>query len=176
MPVQIETVKAIPIRDASEYVAVVRSQHAVQIQPQVDGHVTRIDVVSGSRVRAGAPLIQIDPRRQVVQELARRLLAEIAIVRNIRHPAVGTASRRRPACVLGFLISAWPGHLRYLEKMVSRGAARASHGDLVAGAYGTMNRGSGPRLTVGRDHEGKPVGQPGAHTRIPVGCNEHRKP
>jgi RND family efflux transporter MFP subunit len=53
-----------PIEDASEYVATLRSLHATAIQPQVDGQVTQVFVKSGDRVRQGAPLVQIDPRRQ----------------------------------------------------------------------------------------------------------------
>jgi RND family efflux transporter MFP subunit len=64
IPVEIETVRSAIQRDTSEYVANLISRHSVRVQPQVDGHVTRIDVVSGSLVRAGAPLMQIDPRRQ----------------------------------------------------------------------------------------------------------------
>jgi RND family efflux transporter MFP subunit len=64
VPVEIETVRSALQRDTSEYVANLISRHSVRVQPQVDGHVTRIDVVSGSRVRVGAPLMQIDPRRQ----------------------------------------------------------------------------------------------------------------
>lgn len=64
VPVEIQTVRSALQRDTSEYVANLISRHSVRVQPQVDGHVTRIDVVSGSQVRAGAPLMQIDPRRQ----------------------------------------------------------------------------------------------------------------
>jgi RND family efflux transporter MFP subunit len=64
MPVQIETVKAVPIRDASEYVAVLRSRQSVQVQPQVDGHVNQILVASGDRVHPGTPLLEIDPSQQ----------------------------------------------------------------------------------------------------------------
>jgi RND family efflux transporter MFP subunit len=64
LPVQIETVKAVPIRDSSEYVALVRSQHSVQVQPQVDGHVYKILVASGDKVRPGTPLLVIDPSQQ----------------------------------------------------------------------------------------------------------------
>ena len=53
-----------PIEDASEYVATLRSLNATAIQPQVDGQVTQVFVKSGDRVRQGAPLVQIDPRRQ----------------------------------------------------------------------------------------------------------------
>jgi len=63
-PVVLTVAKAQPIDDATEYVATLRSLHSTTIQPQVDGQITQIFVKSGDRVRAGAPLVQIDPRRQ----------------------------------------------------------------------------------------------------------------
>ena len=41
-----------------------RSLHSTTIQPQVEGRVTKIFVKSGDLVRAGAPLVQIDPEKQ----------------------------------------------------------------------------------------------------------------
>jgi RND family efflux transporter MFP subunit len=76
MPVQIETVKSVPIRDASEYVAVVRSRHAVQIQPQVDGHVSKILVASGDKVRPGEPLLVIDPSQQAATVNSQRAIRD----------------------------------------------------------------------------------------------------
>ena len=64
MPVEIATVKAQPLADATEYVAVLRSRREVLVQPQVPGHVTAIAVASGDRVERGALLMQIDPRQQ----------------------------------------------------------------------------------------------------------------
>ncbi len=64
MPVQIESVKSVPLRDATEYVGVLRSRQSVQIQPLVEGHVSKILVASGDDVRPGTPLIDIDPSRQ----------------------------------------------------------------------------------------------------------------
>jgi RND family efflux transporter MFP subunit len=64
VPVEIERVRSSVQRDASEYVASLISRHSVRVQPQVDGHVFRIDVASGAQVRPGAPLMLIDPRRQ----------------------------------------------------------------------------------------------------------------
>ena len=52
------------IEEATEYVATLRSLRSTTIQPQIDGQITQIFVKSGDRVRQGAPLIQIDPRRQ----------------------------------------------------------------------------------------------------------------
>jgi RND family efflux transporter MFP subunit len=63
-PVVLSTAKAVPIDDATEYVATLRSLHSTTIQPQVEGQITQIFVKSGDRVRQGASLVQIDPRRQ----------------------------------------------------------------------------------------------------------------
>jgi RND family efflux transporter MFP subunit len=53
-----------PIQDTSEYVATLKSMQSTTVQPQIDGQITQIFVRSGERVRQGAQLFQIDPRRQ----------------------------------------------------------------------------------------------------------------
>jgi RND family efflux transporter MFP subunit len=53
-----------PIQDDSEFIATVRSLHSTTINPQVEGVVTKIFVKSGDTVRAGTPLVQIDPEKQ----------------------------------------------------------------------------------------------------------------
>jgi RND family efflux transporter MFP subunit len=53
-----------PVEDATEYVATLKSLHSTTVQPQIDGQITHIYVKSGDRVKQGAPLMQIDPRRQ----------------------------------------------------------------------------------------------------------------
>jgi RND family efflux transporter MFP subunit len=58
------TLAAKPVPRTSEFVATVRSLRSTTIQPQVEGIVRRIFVKSGDRVRAGAPLVQIDPEKQ----------------------------------------------------------------------------------------------------------------
>ena len=62
--VKLETVKSASVEDATEYVATLKSLRSTTIQPQIDGQITQIHVKSGDRVNEGAPLIQIDPRRQ----------------------------------------------------------------------------------------------------------------
>ena len=52
------------IEDATEYVATLKSLRSTAIQPQIDGQITQIFVKSGDHVAEGAPLAQIDPRRQ----------------------------------------------------------------------------------------------------------------
>jgi RND family efflux transporter MFP subunit len=62
--VGIVTLQNHPLEVASEFISTVRSLHSTTIQPQVDGRVTRIFVKSGDAVRAGAPILQIDPDKQ----------------------------------------------------------------------------------------------------------------
>jgi RND family efflux transporter MFP subunit len=62
--VKLEAVKTSDVEDATEYVATLKSLRSTTIQPQIDGQITDIHVKSGDRVNQGAPLIQIDPRRQ----------------------------------------------------------------------------------------------------------------
>jgi RND family efflux transporter MFP subunit len=63
-PVAIAVARATPIEDTSEYVATLKSLQSTTVQPQIDGQITKILVVSGDRVAQGAPLMQIDAQRQ----------------------------------------------------------------------------------------------------------------
>jgi RND family efflux transporter MFP subunit len=58
------TLQPKPVERASEFIATLRSLRSTTIQPEVAGSVTRIFVKSGDVVRAGAPLVQIDPDKQ----------------------------------------------------------------------------------------------------------------
>src|SRR6059036_1302835 len=62
--VTLEPARTTPVEDATEYVAMLKSLRSTTVQPQTDGQITRISVKSGDRVTQGAPLMQIDPRRQ----------------------------------------------------------------------------------------------------------------
>ncbi len=64
VPVEIARVATSPLRDSSEYLSILRSRRSVRLQPQVEGWVTAIHVSSGAQVPRGAPLVDIDPRRQ----------------------------------------------------------------------------------------------------------------
>src|SRR5262245_20487509 len=63
-PVVVAAAQVTPIEQTTEYVATVRSLRSTAIQPQIDGQITQIFVKSGDRVAQGAPVVQIDPRRQ----------------------------------------------------------------------------------------------------------------
>jgi RND family efflux transporter MFP subunit len=62
--VAVKTLRPEPVPRTTEYVATLQSRQSITIQPQVEGHVTKIFVKSGDRVAAGAPLLQIDPEKQ----------------------------------------------------------------------------------------------------------------
>jgi RND family efflux transporter MFP subunit len=64
MPVKVTALAPTSVDDTSEFVATVKSLSSTMVRPQVDGHVTRIYVKSGDHVKAGTPLVQIDPQRQ----------------------------------------------------------------------------------------------------------------
>jgi RND family efflux transporter MFP subunit len=76
VPVEVVTVKAIPLRETTEYVSTLKSRRSVSVQPQVNGWVTAIDVDAGARVKPGTTLMRIDARRQIAnlrgQEAARQ--------------------------------------------------------------------------------------------------------
>lgn len=62
--VKAKTLEPVPIPQTSEYLGTLKSRHSAILNPQVDGQVTRILVRSGERVKAGTPLMQIDPLEQ----------------------------------------------------------------------------------------------------------------
>jgi RND family efflux transporter MFP subunit len=64
VPVKTVVIQPVPITDASEYLATLKSRHSTALNPQVEGQVTQILVKSGNRVTAGTPLMQIDPLKQ----------------------------------------------------------------------------------------------------------------
>jgi RND family efflux transporter MFP subunit len=64
VPVQMKTLSPTSVPDATEYVATLKSLGSTSVRPQVEGIITRIFVKSGVRVRAGAPIVQIDAARQ----------------------------------------------------------------------------------------------------------------
>jgi RND family efflux transporter MFP subunit len=80
--VTLATAEVRPIEETTEYVATLKSLRSTTIHPQIDGQITHILVKSGDRVRQGAPLMQIDPRRQqaaVSSQEAERAAREAAV-------------------------------------------------------------------------------------------------
>lgn len=65
-PTDVQTIALVnkPIPQSSEFVATIRSLRSTTVQPQVEGFVRQIFIKAGDRVRAGEPIVQIDPDRQ----------------------------------------------------------------------------------------------------------------
>ena len=61
-PVEIVTLEEKPIEQATEFVGTVKSRRSTEIQPQVEGFITRIAARPGQRVAAGTLLMEIDSR------------------------------------------------------------------------------------------------------------------
>ena len=62
MAVEIATLEAKPIEQTTEFVGTVKSRRSTDIQPQVEGFITRITAKPGQRLAAGALLMEIDSR------------------------------------------------------------------------------------------------------------------
>jgi RND family efflux transporter MFP subunit len=62
--VNVTTLHASPVRDTNDYLAQLVSRHHVSLFPQVAGIVGAIHAKPGDVVKAGAPLLQIDPRKE----------------------------------------------------------------------------------------------------------------
>ena len=62
--VKIVTLAPRPLEEFSDFISTVRSLHSTNVQPQVEGRITKIFVKSGDVVKLGTPMLQIDPERQ----------------------------------------------------------------------------------------------------------------
>ena len=65
MPVKVAPVALNAVPTGDTYVSTIKSRRTANMQPQVDGNLTRIFVTSGQAVKAGQILMQIDPLKQV---------------------------------------------------------------------------------------------------------------
>ncbi len=83
MPVQVQVVESREIINSTEYLSILKSRHSANINPQVEGYITKISVMSGDRVAEGAPLLQVDPLKQqaTVESQEMELSAQEADVR-----------------------------------------------------------------------------------------------
>ena len=98
--VTVATLAMHPVEDSSEFIATVRSLRSTTVQPQVEGRVTRIFVKSGDVVKAGTPLLQIDPEKQA------------ATVRNTEAQRTARESD----------VTYWQGQVERLQSLLKAGA------------------------------------------------------
>ncbi len=104
MPVTTITLANQPVEQVSEFVASLKSRRSSTIQPQAEGHLTRIAVRSGERVSQGAVLFEIDsaPEQAALASLqsmrpmreAELSFAQQQVQRNQALLAAGAVSQR----------------------------------------------------------------------------------
>lgn len=63
-PVKVITAASQVVPLSTDYLATLKSRTSATLQPLVEGDITRIFVNSGQQVEAGAPVLEIDPRKQ----------------------------------------------------------------------------------------------------------------
>ena len=88
MAVEAITLQASPVERATEYVGTLKSRRSTTIQPQAEGFITRIHTTAGTRVNAGAVLMEIDAGRQ------RAAVASLESVRAARQADVALARQQ----------------------------------------------------------------------------------
>ena len=113
--VQIVTLEQKPIEQTSEFIATVQSRQSMTVQPEVDGIITRIFVKSGQRVRAGAPLVQINADKQQ------------AAVRSTEANRAGTEAD----------VQYWRQQVKRLESLVEAGAISRQEFELAQNSLRT---------------------------------------
>lgn len=64
MPVKTVQINSESVPLSDEYISTIKSRRSATISPQVDGNLTAIYVHSGDRVKAGQPMMEIDPNKQ----------------------------------------------------------------------------------------------------------------
>lgn len=104
MPVETITLANKPVEQVTEFVASLKSRRSSTIQPQAEGHLTRIAVRSGERVSQGALLFEIDsaPEQAALASLqsmrpmreAELAFAQQQVQRNKALLAAGAVSQR----------------------------------------------------------------------------------
>jgi RND family efflux transporter MFP subunit len=63
-PVKVITAQSQMVPLSTDYLATLKSRNGATLQPLVEGDITRIFVNSGQQVEQGAPVLEIDPRKQ----------------------------------------------------------------------------------------------------------------
>lgn len=146
-PVKTFTLRSTEIPSSSEYVGTLKSRRSIDLNPQVEGQVTEIFVKSGNSVKAGTPVMQIDPLMQEAtlggQEAARAAqvanvqLAQTNWDRVKQLYDAGVVSRQVLDQVQSSLDSA-KEQLKYLDQQVSAQQVQLRYYRVVAPTDGII--------------------------------------
>ena len=93
-PVQVILAKSQKIPDTTEYLSVLKSRRASNINPQVEGYITKIFAKPGDRVSEGTPLLQIDPLKQEAT-VGSQEAARAAQEANVKYAQVNLGRQKR---------------------------------------------------------------------------------
>ena len=159
-PVKTVILRSTDIPTSSEYLGTLRSRRSIDLNPQVDGQITEIFVKSGDLVRAGAPVMQIDPLKQEAT-LSGQEAARAAQVANVQLAQTnwdrvkqlydaGVVSRQVLDQVQSSLDAA-KEQLKYLEQQVSAQQVELRYYRVVAptgGIIGDIPVRVGDRVTT----------------------------
>ncbi|MDJ0704617.1 MAG: efflux RND transporter periplasmic adaptor subunit [Leptolyngbyaceae cyanobacterium MO_188.B28] len=85
VPVKIQRIETVEVKDSSEYVATLEAQERVSLRPEATGRVTQIFVTSGETVQPGDQIVQLSAERSQAELSA--ALANINAARAARDSA-----------------------------------------------------------------------------------------
>ncbi|MHC5773055.1 efflux RND transporter periplasmic adaptor subunit [Nostoc sp.] len=97
--VKISTVQSGIIEESSDFIASLKSQHSVTLQPTIQGRVTQIFVKSGDLVAAGAAILQVDSTLQAAIALSNPVPQAFLVQLESARAALKSLEAERPAYV-----------------------------------------------------------------------------
>ncbi len=126
VPVKVQPALGGDVAVSSEYVGQVRARDSAVIVPQVSAYISSIMVHSGDHVRAGTPLLQLDPRRQSATFASAQAAASSARAELDRsHSLLGQAEAARDA-KLSALRYAEVEHARTTRLLADRAVSQST--------------------------------------------------
>ncbi len=94
LQVTLETPTSALVDESADYVATLDSRASTTIQPESSGRITQVFVKAGDRVKAGAPLMQLDAARQEAQVFGRQAAVDAAAAEiNVAQAEITSARR-----------------------------------------------------------------------------------
>jgi multidrug efflux pump subunit AcrA (membrane-fusion protein) len=124
--VRVEEVVRREINNSTSYMGTLKSRHSSVMQSRVAGIVTRIFVTPGMTVKAGAPLVEIDPEKQ--QAMVTSLVAATASTAADKENSIQTLKS------LEALLRSKESNLVFARQQEKRYALLASEGAVAAEA------------------------------------------
>ncbi|MEH2320895.1 efflux RND transporter periplasmic adaptor subunit [Nostoc sp.] len=97
--VKISTLQSGIIEESSDFIASLKSQRSVTLQPRIQGRVTQIFVKSGDSVAAGATILQVDPTSLAAIALSNPMPQAFLVQLESARAALKSLEAERPSYV-----------------------------------------------------------------------------